>query len=405
MLRPEHPEVLTADWLPPFPIGRQAELAELLEQLARPIGGGGLAGGAFVVGGAGTGTSTLARLAGRRKIEDLRRDGRSPDPVLVNVRVRWCRGTHGVATALLQRLDEGFRGRGFPVAEILAGFLRRLRRERRSFVVVLDDIGPAAPEIGPVVRALVDPDRFLPEGEFGMPPGWLIVAGTPEARATLDEAQRAGIPGGHRVDLAPYPPELLRAIVRDRIFRAFGRPISGDGLDRLAERIVDERLGATRAMDLLRRELLGSAVVTRSREFVSGRSEALHGVEPRVLRALERAARRSAVTLGEVREWEARFARDEGVRPLPATTLWRRMVRLEAAGLLRRTVRSGGAGGTLSTIELLRGLPTFGPSELGPGNPRAPSAPSNVGAVPWPGPPMAFAPSRPEIPRLRPGSG
>jgi ribosomal protein L37AE/L43A len=36
---------------------------------------------------------------------------------------------------------------------------------------------------------------------------------------------------------------------------------------------------------------------------------------------------------------------------LPITTTWRRVVRLESEGRLRRVVRSGGSGGSSSTVE------------------------------------------------------
>src|SRR5690348_12753095 len=113
MLRAVHPEVLTAEWLPPVAIGRRVEL----EQMHAHLGPGPAMGlrGALVLGGSGTGTSTVARLAARRCADTLRRDAGGPPPLLVTVRVRWCRGTQGVAGALLQRLDEGFEPRGFPV--------------------------------------------------------------------------------------------------------------------------------------------------------------------------------------------------------------------------------------------------------------------------------------------------
>jgi hypothetical protein len=54
-----------------------------------------------------------------------------------------------------------------------------------------------------------------------------------------------------------------------------------------------------------------------------------------------------------VRRLEARYARESGGEPLPPTTLWRRIVRLEQAGYVRREVRPGGVGGTRSLVRLM----------------------------------------------------
>src|SRR5579862_4754616 len=147
MLAVEHPEVLHPDWLPPTLIGRAAELDRLRTILGDPLPARPMPWIAGVHGPPGAGTSATARLAARRLVDAYRRERpRATPPVLVAVRVRWCAGTHGVATALLQSLDDGFSGRGFPVVEIVAGFLRRLARLGRPAVVVLDDVGPDTPD-------------------------------------------------------------------------------------------------------------------------------------------------------------------------------------------------------------------------------------------------------------------
>jgi hypothetical protein len=123
-------------------------------------------------------------------------------------------------------------------------------------------------------------------------------------------------------------------------------------------RSLREGRGIGRALDLLRRELLGPTLqrgVPTSLTLDSTRAP----VEPRILAALERATRGRPATLGEIRAWEERLAAQEGARPLPATTLWRRMVRLQAAGVIRRDVRPGGPGGTRSTIELVGPVPFY----------------------------------------------
>ena len=107
----------------------------------------------------------------------------------------------------------------------------------------------------------------------------------------------------------------------------------------------------------------------------------------------------------EVREWEARLAREEGVPPMPATTLWRRLLRLEAEGLLRRDVRPGGSGGTRSVLTPLRPLVEW-PATLTRGSPRAAAPTSSPSWGAWPvgeGPPPPLP--RPPWTAVGDGSG
>jgi hypothetical protein len=348
----EHSEVLAQDWLPPVPLGRAREVADLLRRLDPPnprSPGPWLVG---VAGPSGSGTSTVARRAAREVADRVRAARGEPFPRVLPIRVPFLKGPHGVATALLQRLDEGFDGRGFPASEILAGLLRRIRRERRPTVVVLDDVGVGGPDVVPVLRGFADPDRFLPEGESGLPPLWTIVAGTMEGLVSVERALGGRITMAPFVPLSPYEPATLRALVQDRADRALGHPAPAEMVEEVVRRALEEGGGARRAIDLLRREILG-VTFREMREGVS--SIRLRGVsiEPRVVRAIGVAAQGRSARLGDVKRLEAELARAQGVRPLPTTTLWRRIVRLEQAGYVRREIRPGGDGGTLSVVRVL----------------------------------------------------
>ena len=348
MLAPAHPEVLAPDYPPPTLVGRNGELERIrawrLDGRRPPV--------AAIVGPSGSGTSAVARVAAQRALEELRREHPGQDPLLATVRVRWCRGSQHLAGALVQHLDDGFHAEGFPTNEILAGFLRRLRRDRRPAVVVLDDIGRSAPDLGPALRAFVHPARFLPEGIDDAPPLWLLLAGVPEALAAWAQVERAGIGRDRRIDLAPYPRPSLELIVRDRLARALARPPPEALVGRILDRCWADGGSAVRALELMRRTLLGPSSIARPHLAVAAGAPVL-AVEPHFVEAIDRALSNASAELGEVRAWEARLARRDGRRPLPATTLWRRLIRLESMGLVRRSVRPGGAGGTRSTLELL----------------------------------------------------
>jgi hypothetical protein len=372
MQAPPFPEVLAAEYVPPTLIGRGREIEQLIERLGGPTPPGNAARAASVQGPPGSGTSAVARVAARRLVESIRRERIGPAPLLATVRVRWCRGTHGVVATLLLHIDEGFRPNGFHVTEILAGFLRRLAREGRPAVVVLDDIGPSAPELYSVCRAFASPDRFLPEGMEAAPPLWVLLAGVPNATGPWSQAVRSGLLTAPPVHLAEYDTAQVQAIVRERVARAFGHAPPEALLARLvAGRSADKR-NAARAMESVRRELLGHAAVVPGSLYRPSGTSPPWGIEPRIVEALVRTAGGGSARLGEVRDWEARLAREEGLAPMPATTLWRRLLRLEAEGLLRRDVRPGGSGGTRSVLTVVRPF-TEWPARSGRGNPRAAS--------------------------------
>jgi hypothetical protein len=362
-----NPEVLAREWLPPVALAREAELQAVLRRLDPPRPHAPAPWVVGIVGPPGSGTSTVARRAAREVVERVRAAGASPAPRTLPIRTALLRGPHGVATALLQRFDEGFDGRGFPTAEILAGVLRRLRREARPTVIVLDDVGVGGAELSPVLRALGEPDRFLPEGESGLPAVWTILAGTPEGLATAVEDVEPRFPVRPFIELAPYSAAALQAIVRDRFERACGRSPPADLTGRVVERAIEDGLGARRAVDLLRREILGPPG-PRNPDAVRRPGRLV--IEPRIVHAIGAASRGVSAPLAEIRRFEAEIAARQGVRPLPTTTFWRRLVRLERAGYVRREIRTGGSGGTRSVLRLLSPIDEWVTAPVPSGTPR-----------------------------------
>ncbi len=400
MLPTPHPEVLADDWLPPVVLGREVEVREVVRRLDPPRPHAPPPWMVGVVGSRGAGSSSVARRAAREVADRIRAAIPGSAPRQLAVRTAGCRGTHGVASELLRRLDDGFDGRGFPIAEIVAGVLRRLRRDGRPVVLVLDDVRAGGPDLGPLLRAIGAPDRFLPEGESGLPPFWTVLAGTADAmrRAEAELHGRGRI--GPLIRLAPYSADSLRRLLEDRADRVLGRAAPADLLTRVLERTVADGGGAARAVELLRRTLLPGAA-RRAGPFAPLRRPGVPlTIESRVVRAIEEVSQGRAAPLGEIRRSEARLARAEGAAPLPATTLWRRIVRLEQAGYVRRDVRPGGVGGTRSVLRVL--APTDEwliarlPPETHPGSDAWAPAPWSPGGLAEEGQRPASAPSPPD---------
>lgn len=354
MFRAIYPEVLAPDWLPPIPLGRRGFLVTLERWLSKPTMPRSRGGAAIVLGPRGSGTSTLARLAARSWAESQPIAPDSARAVQALVRVPELRGAQGAAGALLRSLDPEYELRGFPVSELLAGFLRRLRASSRPAVVVLDDLGPGSPDLSRLISGLVDPDGFLPEGGDGVPPVAVVLAGSPEAILALGKDRLSRTLSERVLRVPTYAETELAAILKDRTERSLGRSVPAAWLARVVRRAVREECSATRAMELLRRELVGRDVSELGPVYPSSELGSELAIEPPLLCALGQLDEGVPVRIGELRHRTRDLARTHGESPMPATTFWRRILRLERAGLVRRTVRTGGSGGSLSMVSVVR---------------------------------------------------
>ncbi|EQD55507.1 hypothetical protein B1B_09193 [mine drainage metagenome] len=341
-----HPEALLDQWVPPVAIGRAPEIEAIVNRAESSQEGPSHPGIVAVLGPAGSGTSVVARWAARRLADRCRARSADGRVRIVHVPTRLYRSPHGIACALVRSYDEGLDGRGFPWGELLAGFLRRVRRDGRPTVTVLDDVRLAGPDLLRLIRALGEPDRFLPEGEPGLPPFYTILAGTPEGirlggRAELGRWARAAT-----VELTPYSEYRLREIVADRMVRATDRAADLRKAAEIAQRSFREGGGARQAIDLLRREF----GVREGFQESQGSSVAGSPLEPHLQQALTAALSEGSCDVGELHRWEMLCAHRAGRPPLATTTFWRRLVDLERRGWLQREVRCGGLGGSRTRL-------------------------------------------------------
>ncbi|MGI0068111.1 MAG: hypothetical protein ACREB9_06815, partial [Thermoplasmata archaeon] len=319
MMAPTHPEVLAADWIPPLGLAHAAEVEAALASL-RATEGPHVTPCVAVTGPPEAGTSTVARQAIRLYAAQIARSGGRP-PTVLPIRTRGYRGTATLAGALLRQFDEGFQPKGFRTAEILAGLLRRIRRQDRPAIILLDDLDLPTVPLEPILRACAAPDRFLPEGDEGVPRLSVVLAGRTGA---IDRVLGPTHPSTPRVPVAPPGAEAIHRIVRDRLERALGRIAPEMIVVRVLSRTRAEGRGLGRALDLLRREVLGPSAVRPGSVYRPLPTADGLLVEDHVRRALEEVARLGGASYCELRRREQYRARAEGVRSLPSTTLWRR---------------------------------------------------------------------------------
>ncbi|HEV2448807.1 MAG TPA: hypothetical protein VGU43_00140, partial [Thermoplasmata archaeon] len=202
------------------------------------------------------------------------------------------------------------------------------------------------------------PGSFLPEGLTASPRWAVLVAGTLPAPALQRELADSQFRPEERLTLAPYSAEALSELVADRARRALGCEPEPAWLGELLRRSMAEGGGAARALQLLREQFGQEGPAAHE---PPGRPHpGWETVEPRLLAALARATAGGPCELSALRDAERSLARRDGVAPLAATTLWRRMIRLEQMGVLQREVRSGGPGGSRSLVHLRRPLPALG---------------------------------------------
>ncbi len=347
-----HPEALVEQWVPPVAIGRSREIEAAVLGAESSREGPSRPGLAVVTGPPGSGSSVVARWAARRLADRCRALAPGGAARIVHVPTRLYRSPHGIACALVRSYDAGLDGRGFPWGDLLAGFLRRIRRDGQPTVTVLDDLRLAGPDLLRLIRALGEPDRFLPEGDPGLPPFYTILTGTPEGLRLRDREGAGRWARAATVELAPYPEERLREIVADRMVRATDRAAVLSTAARIAHQSFLEAGGARRAIDLLRREF-GIRETVRAPEDPDA-SVPARTIEPHLWQALVSALADGSCDVGELHRWEILCAQRAHRPPLATTTFWRRMVDLERRGWIRREVRCGGIGGSRTRLVVRR---------------------------------------------------
>ena len=301
----------------------------------------------FIRGPRGVGTSVLAR----EYVSELRThlNGRNPVVIRVDVSTRNCPGgdpSYGVAAALLQHFQPDAPVRGASRDRIMWWFLRRILVGGGPVIVWLDQLRPNVRSLGSVVEPLLIPGTLL--GDAG---------GLPEVFLVLSGSGDAGLSGSvRRIHVPPLRAGAVHEILEARVQRT-GRVWTPGAVGKVTD-ILATRGNSLSTMEEVVKTAMERAgchgIITEQDVHppaTMGRPRTnTHNAELCVLEALWSAG--GSMSAGQLNQAVARSFFQSG-EPRPTDSSIRRwMARMQRLGLVERTVKLGGDGGTRSVVTL-----------------------------------------------------
>ncbi|MDG6913210.1 MAG: hypothetical protein JRN35_09060 [Nitrososphaerota archaeon] len=300
----------------------------------------------------GAGTSTLAG----ELVDQVKRTWRlsaREDPVVVHVDVSSLNHTkgdpsRGVATAILDRFNQGVQVQGSSTGRVVWWALRRIAVQSKPVVVWLDQVHEGTQTLAEVMEPLLEPERVMETG-FHLPPFLVVVSG--RGKANLGSWPDAVPTKWIHVPLLPRA--VLEEVVLDRA-RSLGCEISLGAVSKVLDIMVTRGRGLSILAEVLQAaEKPGRAITQASistpRVRARGKADR-QALEVRVLEIIRGAG--GQLTMGELMEQVTRDLTQKGEAHRAASSVRRLTVRLEQLGLVERQVTLGGEGGTRSTLSL-----------------------------------------------------
>ncbi len=330
---------------------------EILEELGELAGNRGCPKLVVFDGPRGAGTSTLAG----ELVDLVKRSWRlsaREDPVVVHVDVSSLNHTKGdpsrsVATAILQRFNQGVQVQGSSSGRVVWWALRRIAAQPKPVVVWLDQVHEETRTLAGVTESLLEPGRVV-EADVQLPPILMVVSGTGKA----DLGSWAESVPTKWIHVPLLPGKVLEEVVVERAL-ALGCEISRDALAKVLSIMVTKGRGLSIMDEILQASAAnvgrtqGGAIdeqdVPTPRISVRGKTSR-QALEVRVLEIVRKAG--GQLTMGELVEQLTEDLTRAGEAHRTGSTLRRLTVRLEQLGLVERKVVMGGVGGTRSAVAL-----------------------------------------------------
>ena len=308
----------------------------------------------YIQGPRGVGTSALAQ----EYVSELRAqlNGRNPVVIRVDVSAQNCPSgdpSYGVAAALLQHFQPDAPVKGASRDRILWWFLRRVMVGGKPVILWLDQLRPNVRSLESILGPLLAPGLLLDDVR-GLPQVFLVLSGSGDA----------GLNGSvKRIQVPPLPVRIVHEILEARVRQA-GRVWTPEALGKVTD-ILATRGNSLSVMD----EILSAAVkkagchgiiveqdvaapISREHPRASKKQ-----VELRLLGVLRSAG--GKLSMGELVEELRDVSSREGEVPPSPSNVRRWAARMQAHGVLERSVALGGDGGTRSVISLAPGHPSI----------------------------------------------
>lgn len=354
-------EALRNDYIPDHILFRDEQISQLGAMLA-PLLRGSKPSNVFLYGKTGTGKTVVARYVMRRFQEKAEELGLRIGFLYVNARLASTQ--YRMLVELGSQLGLSLPFTGLSLSEAYSRILEKLRRERMSAVMVLDEIDYVVKNYDDnMLYELTRANNALPEGNFISIIG---ISNDLKFKEYLDPRVLSSL-SEEEIIFPPYTVEELEVILADRVKVAF-RPgvVSEAALKLCASLAASEHGDARRAVDLLRvagelAEREGSDVVTtdhvarasksieRDRTYEVVRSLPLHGklVLAAVLAAPEE------VNTGRLYSNYVSIARRLGVEPLTQRRVSGIVSELDVLGIVNAPVVSSGRFGRSKRVKLV----------------------------------------------------
>ena len=309
----------------------------------------------WVDGHRGVGSSTVARCVLEAvSNREVGRSGRRARGIRVDV--RGCQSGHEILTRLFRHFDEGFDGRGFSGARLASALRRRLAQDPGLSYLWFDNTPSPLDGKDPLSELLpwLPPG---PTGDAGLPAPLLAFSG--ERSPELPSETELAAPS-LRVHLPPLSAEEIETILGEMARSAFATPLSPGVALRVRDRLLARGWGLPVGASLLR--AAGDAAEQRGDRTITVRDLPSRFEGPRLRRAtaldvlflegLRAQPSASSTGVRHLQEYVAAHLREEGMALPTASQVRRHLRRLERAGLVQRSVRLGGMGGSQSLVRL-----------------------------------------------------
>jgi hypothetical protein len=330
---------------------------EILGELGELAGNRGCPKLVVLEGPRGVGTSTLAK----ELVDQVKRTWRGiarEDPVVVHVDVsslNHAKGdpSRGVATAILQRFNQGVQVQGSSSGRVVWWALRRIAAQPNPVIVWLDQVHEDTRTLAGVLEPLMEPGRVLETGAL-LPPILVVVSGT----GKTDLGSWPECVPAKWIHVPLLPRSVLEEVVAERALE-LGCEISPGAVTKVLNIMVTKGRGLSIMGEILQASAAnagrtqGGTISERDvptpRISVRGKTSR-QALEVLVLEIVRKAG--GQLTMGELVEQLTQDLTRAGEAHRTGSTLRRLTARLEQLGLVERRVTLGGEGGTRSTLSL-----------------------------------------------------